>query len=148
MKITRLESIFVEPRWHFLRVHTDEGIVGLGEPIVEGRARTVAMAIQEMEPYLLGQDPRQIEKHWQVLYRGTFYRGGAVLTSALSGVEQALWAGMPPVCPGGLPAHIPRPLIGHKPRGLCCGRYQAVRPRPVRRAVGCRPAAAHPGWTF
>lgn len=91
MKITKLESIFVKPRWHFLRVHTDEGIVGLGEPIVEGRARTVSMAIKEMEPYLIGQDPRQIEKHWQILYRGTFYRGGAVLTSALSGVEQALW---------------------------------------------------------
>ncbi len=91
MKITKLESIFVAPRWHFLKMYTDEGIIGYGEPIVEGRARTVAMAIQEMEPYLIGQDPRQIEKHWQMLYRGTFYRGGPVLTSAISGVEQAMW---------------------------------------------------------
>lgn len=74
-----------------MKVYTDEGIVGLGEPIVEGRARTVAMAVKEMEPYLIGQDPLQIEKHWQVLYRGTFYRGGPVLVSAISGVEQALW---------------------------------------------------------
>lgn len=91
MKITKLESIFVKPRWHFLKVYTDEGIVGLGEPIVEGKARTVAMAVREMEDYLIGQDPRRIEHIWQVLYRGSFYRGGPVLTSAISGIEQALW---------------------------------------------------------
>ncbi len=91
MKITRLESFFVKPRWHFLKVHTDDGLVGLGEPIVEGRARTVATAVRELESYLIGQDPRRIEHHWQVMYRGTFYRGGPVLTSAISGIEQALW---------------------------------------------------------
>ena len=91
MKITELETIFVEPRWLFLKVHTDEGIVGLGEPIVEGRAQTVAAAVQEIGRYLLGKDPRRIEHHWQAIYRGQFYRGGAVLCSALSGIEQALW---------------------------------------------------------
>jgi galactonate dehydratase len=91
MQITRLESIFVKPRWHFLKVHTDEGLVGLGEPIVEGRARTVATAVQELGEYLIGQDPRQIERHWQAMYRVTFYRGGPVLVSAISGIEQALW---------------------------------------------------------
>ena len=91
MKITRLETLFVKPRWLFLQVHTDEGIVGLGEPIVEGRAQTVAAAIHEMGRYLIGQDPRRIEHHWQAIYRGQFYRGGPVLCSALSGIEQALW---------------------------------------------------------
>ncbi len=91
MKITKLETFFVKPRWHFLKMHTDEGIVGYGEPIVEGRARTVATAVKEMESYLIGQDPRRIEHHWQVLYRGTFYRGGPILSSAISGVEQAMW---------------------------------------------------------
>jgi galactonate dehydratase len=91
VKITKLESLFVEPRWHFLKMHTDEGIVGLGEPIVEGRARTVATAVQELGEYLIGQDPRRIEHHWQVMYRGTFYRGGPVLVSAISGLEQAMW---------------------------------------------------------
>jgi galactonate dehydratase len=91
VKITRLESIFVRPRWHFLKMHTDEGIVGLGEPIVEGRARTVATAVGELGEYLIGQDPRRIEHHWQVMYRGAFYRGGPVLVSAISGVEQAMW---------------------------------------------------------
>jgi galactonate dehydratase len=91
MKITKIETFFVKPRWHFLKMYTDEGIVGYGEPIVEGRARTVATAVKEMESYLIGQDPRRIEHHWQVLYRGTFYRGGPILVSAISGVEQAMW---------------------------------------------------------
>ena len=91
MKITRLETLFVQPRWVFLKVHTDEGLVGLGEPVVEGRSQTVAAAIGEIERYLIGQDPFRIEHHWQAIYRGAFYRGGPVLCSALSGVEQALW---------------------------------------------------------
>src|SRR5690606_22422983 len=91
MKITKLETIFVRPRWLFLKMHTDEGIVGLGEPLVEGRAQTVAAAVQEIGRYLIGQDPRKIEHHWQAIFRGQFYRGGPVLCSALSGIEQALW---------------------------------------------------------
>ena len=91
MKITQLETIFVKPRWVFLRVHTDEGIVGLGEPVVEGRSQTVAAAVHEIGRYLIGQDPRRIEHHWQAIYRGQFYRGGPVLCSAISGIEQALW---------------------------------------------------------
>jgi len=91
MRITRLETIYVRPRWLFLKVHTDEGIVGLGEPVVEGRAQTVAAAVHELGRYLIGQDPRRIEHHWQAMYRGQFYRGGPVLCSAISGIEQALW---------------------------------------------------------
>lgn len=91
MKITKLEMIPVRPRWLFLKVHTDVGIVGLGEPIVEGRIRTVMAQIQELEEYLIGKDPRQIEHHWQVMYRGAFYRNGPILCSAISGIEQALW---------------------------------------------------------
>jgi len=91
MKITRLETFFVKPRWVFLKMHTDEGVCGWGEPIVEGWSRTVAECVQEMGRYLIGQDPRRIEHHWQALYRGAFYRGGPVLVSALSGIEQAMW---------------------------------------------------------
>ena len=91
MKITRLETILVQPRWLFLKMHTDVGIVGLGEPVVEGRAHTVAQAVAECEEYLIGKDPRRIEHHWQAIYRHAFYRGGPVLTSALSGIEQAMW---------------------------------------------------------
>jgi len=91
MKITKLETMHVKPRWMFLKVYTDEGIIGYGEPVVEGRARTVEMAVKELESVLIGQDPRNIEHLWQTMYRGPFYRGGPILVSAISGVEQALW---------------------------------------------------------
>ncbi len=91
MKITKLETFLVKPRWLFLKIHTDEGLVGLGEPILEGRALTCAQAVAELAPYLVGQDPTRIVHHWQAMYRHAFYRGGPILTSALSGVEQALW---------------------------------------------------------
>ena len=91
LRITRLETFLVRPRWLFLKVHTNAGIVGLGEPIVEGRALTCQTAIREIEPYLVGKDPRQVVHHWQAIYRHAFYRGGPVLTSALSGIDMALW---------------------------------------------------------
>lgn len=91
MKITQLEMFHVRPRWLFLKMHTDEGLVGWGEPIVEGRARTVEMAVRELESYLIGKDPRRIEHHYQAMRRHAFYRGGPVLDSAISGVEQAMW---------------------------------------------------------
>jgi galactonate dehydratase len=91
MKIAKMESFFVKPRWHFLKITTDDGYAGWGEPIVEGRARTVAMAVKELEPVLIGRNPLEIEAIWTEVYRGTFYRGGPVLVSALSGIDQALW---------------------------------------------------------
>lgn len=91
MKISKVETFLVKPRWLFLKIHTDDGFVGLGEPILEGRALTCAQAVAELEPYLLGKDPRRVVHHWQAMYRHAFYRGGPILTSALSGVEQALW---------------------------------------------------------
>lgn len=91
LRITRLETFLVRPRWLFLKIHTNAGIVGLGEPIVEGRALTVQTAVREIEPYLVGKDPRQVTHHWQAIYRHAFYRGGPVLTSALSGIDMALW---------------------------------------------------------
>ena len=91
MKITELETFLVKPRWLFLKIHTDEGLVGLGEPILEGRALTCAQAVDELAPYLIGKDPTRIVHHWQAMYKHAFYRGGPILTSALSGVEHALW---------------------------------------------------------
>ncbi len=91
LKITKLETFLVQPRWLFLKIHTNAGIVGLGEPITEGRALTCAEAVKEIEPYLVGKDPRRVTHHWQAIYRHAFYRGGPILTSALSGIDQALW---------------------------------------------------------
>jgi galactonate dehydratase len=91
MKVTGVETFLVPPRWLFCRVETDEDIVGWGEPVVEGRAATVRTAIDELAEYLVGQDPLRIEDHWQVLTKGGFYRGGPVLSSAVAGLDQALW---------------------------------------------------------
>lgn len=91
MKIIAITTYLVPPRWLFVRIDTDAGICGWGEPIVEGRAHTVAAAVEELSDYLIGKDPRHIEDHWNVLYRGGFYRGGPILMSALAGIDQALW---------------------------------------------------------
>ncbi len=91
MKITKLTTYRVPPRWMFLKIETDEGIVGWGETVVEGRAKTVEAAVHELSDYLVGQDPRRINDLWQVMYRGGFYRGGPILMSAIAGIDQALW---------------------------------------------------------
>jgi galactonate dehydratase len=91
LQITKLETILVKPRWLFLKIHTNAGITGLGEPVTEGRALTCATAVKEVEPYLVGKDPRAVVHHWQAIYRHAFYRGGPILTSVLSGIDQALW---------------------------------------------------------
>jgi galactonate dehydratase len=91
MKITRLRTYRVPPRWMFLKMETDAGVVGWGEPIIEGRARTVETAVHELSEYLIDKDPARINDLWQTLYRGGFYRGGAILMSALAGIDQALW---------------------------------------------------------
>lgn len=91
MKIDRVETFRVTPRWLFLKISTDQGVSGWGEPVVEGRAGTVQAAVDELSDYLIGSDPLRIEDTWQVLTKGGFYRGGAVLASAVAGIDQALW---------------------------------------------------------
>jgi galactonate dehydratase len=91
VKITQLTTYLVAPRWLFLRIDTDEGICGWGEPIVEGRAETVRAAVAEIGDLLVGEDPSRIEDHWQRLTKGGFYRGGPILSSAVAGIDQALW---------------------------------------------------------
>ena len=91
LKIRKMELFKVPPRWLFLKITTDDGLEGWGEPVVEGKADTVKIAVEEMSDYLIGKDVRKIEDLWQALYRGGFYRGGPILMSAISGIEQALW---------------------------------------------------------
>ena len=91
MRITRVETFLVPPRWLFVRVETDTGIVGWGEPVVEGNAETVRTAVEQLAERLVGADPLRIEDHWQVMTKGSFYRGGAILASAVAGLDQALW---------------------------------------------------------
>lgn len=91
MRISRIETFLVPPRWLFVRVETDSGIVGWGEPVVEGRSETVRTAVEQLSELLIGADPLRIEDHWQVMTKGSFYRGGAILASAVAGLDQALW---------------------------------------------------------
>lgn len=91
MKITGYELFKVPPRWLFLKINTDEGITGWGEPVIEGRADTVGTAAHELMEMLMNKDPMNIEDHWNLMYRAGFYRGGPIHMSAIAGIDQALW---------------------------------------------------------
>src|SRR3569623_1482094 len=91
MKIARIETFYVPPRWLFVRVESDDGAIGWGEASLEGHAEAVDGAFAAVRDRFIGHDPFRIEDIWQVAYRGGFYRGGCVLMSALSGLDQALW---------------------------------------------------------
>lgn len=91
MKITKVNTYLVRPRWCFVEIQTNEGFTGWGEPVIEGKAQTVQNCVEEMTEYLLGKDPMRIEDLWSTLYRAGFYRGGPVLMSAIAGIDQALW---------------------------------------------------------
>ena len=91
MKIRSIELFQVPPRWMFLKMTTESGLVGWGEPVVEGKASTVAECVREMIPSLIGKSAGNVEDVFQMLYRTGFYRGGPILTSAISGIEQAMW---------------------------------------------------------
>lgn len=91
MKITAVYTYLVRPRWCFVEITTDEGLTGWGEAVLEGHASTVRACVEEMAEYLIGNDPMRIEDIWSTIYRAGFYRGGGVLMSAISGIDQALW---------------------------------------------------------
>ncbi|SCL18377.1 galactonate dehydratase [Micromonospora pallida] len=90
-KIARVETFLVAPRWLFVRVETESGIVGWGEATCEGRSETVRTAVEQLSELLVGRDALRIEDHWQVMTKGSFYRGGPILASAVAGLDQALW---------------------------------------------------------
>lgn len=92
VKITRLEILKVPPSWVWLKLHTDEGLVGLGEPYLENHPDSVIAEVYRLEPLLVGRDPLQIEALWQAMYEGGIgYKGGPVTMSAISGIDIALW---------------------------------------------------------
>lgn len=89
--ITRIETFLVAPRWLFVRIETSSGLVGWGEASCEGRSETVRTAVDQLSEIIVGQDPFRIEDHWQVMSKGSFYRFGVILSSAVAGIDQALW---------------------------------------------------------
>jgi len=90
-RISRIETFAVPPRWLFVRVETDDGLVGWGEASLEGHTEAVEGAFAALRDRALGADAERIEDIWQTAYRLGFYRGGPVLMSAISGLDQALW---------------------------------------------------------
>ncbi|MGQ9650319.1 MAG: galactonate dehydratase [Phycisphaerae bacterium] len=91
MRISDYQLYHVRPRYLLLKIETDDGLYGWGEPTLEGQSPAVEAAIRQLMRLIKGEDPRRIEHLWQRMYRGGFYRGGPVLCSAISGIEQALW---------------------------------------------------------
>ena len=90
MKITDVKTFVVDcfrTNWVFVKVYTDEGITGVGEGTLEYKEKALVGAVEHIRDYLIGKDPRQIEKHYHDIYRDAYWRGGAVLMSALSAVE-------------------------------------------------------------
>lgn len=94
MKVTDIKTFTVDcfrTNWVFVKVYTDEGINGVGEATLEYKEKALLGAVEHIKEYLVGQDPRDIERHYHDIYRDAYWRGGAVLMSALSAVETALW---------------------------------------------------------
>jgi galactonate dehydratase len=95
MKITKITTTIVNAKmrnWVVVRVYTDvPGLIGIGEATVEFQARAVVGAVEDLAPLIVGRDPREIERNWQILYRHPFFKGGVVTMSAISGIDQALW---------------------------------------------------------
>ena len=91
VRITSLEILKVPPSWVWLKLHTDEGVYGLGEPYLEGHPEAVIAEVRRLEAVLVGEDPRRVEYLWDRMYRVSGYRGGAVTMSAISGIDIALW---------------------------------------------------------
>lgn len=95
-KITDLQIIPItvpntRATYVYVQVLTDAGVKGLGEATLEGKPEATIGALRDLRDFLIGKDPTMIEHLWQAMYRFSFYRGGPVLTSALGGIDVALW---------------------------------------------------------
>jgi galactonate dehydratase len=135
MKITRIELLKVPPSWVWVKVHTDEGLVGLGEPYLENHADAVIAEVSRLEPFLIGQDPTRVQALWSRMYdSGLGYKGGPIKMSAISGIDIALWdiAGKA----AGVPIHR---LLGGATRD---------RVRMYRATGGALPHCVRPGQPY
>ena len=147
MKIVSLELIKVPPSWVWLKIHTDEGITGLGEPYLENHPDSVIAEVLRLEPLLIGEDPTRIEWLWNRMYEGgSGYKGGPVKMSAISGIDMALWDITGKAA--GLPVHR---LLGGATRDRILvyravggGRPHVVEPGDPYRAGRCDPGPGDP----
>ncbi len=135
MKIVRFEILKVPPSWVWLKIHTDDGLYGLGEPFLEGHPESVIAEVRRLEPLLIGKDPRRIESLWRLMYDGTSdYKGGPVKMSAISGIDIALWDLAGKIA--GVPIHQ---MLG----GACRDRV-----RMYRATGGALPHTVRPGEPY
>jgi galactonate dehydratase len=132
MRITGVDTVVVDGgmrNWVLVQVRTDEGVDGLGEATLEGKAETIVAAVGELARLIDGHEPGRIQHLWQVMYRHSFWRGGPVLMSAISGIEQALWdiagkrAGLPVFALLGGACRERIRLYANGPRGSSPGEY-------------------------
>jgi galactonate dehydratase len=94
MKVTKIETFISDvyrTNWVFIKVHTDSGLYGVGEATLEYQELTVEAAVLELNRYMVGKDPHNIEAFFHDTLRNAYWRGGPVLMSAIAGVEMALW---------------------------------------------------------
>ena len=160
MKVTDVKTFTVDcfrTNWVFVKVYTDEGVDGVGEATLEYKEKALIGAVDHIKEYLVGKNPLDIEKHFHDIYRDAYWRGGAVLMSALSAVAMALW--------DILGKHLGVPVyqllggrVNDKVRiyvnGWCCGQAPSARRRSDPRAHrGHGPAGQgrydpewHRGW--
>lgn len=89
MKITDVKTILAN-RYLFVEIHTDEGLVGIGESGTRGFLDASMGAVEALKTYLIGQDPLHIEHHWQYMYRCWHFRGAAIM-GAISAIDIAMW---------------------------------------------------------
>ena len=98
VRITNLKTIGVtipgappDRPYVFVKLETNQGLVGWGEGTLEGKAGAVLACINDFKEFLIGADPMPVEHHWQSMYVHSFYRAGPVMGSAISAIDQALW---------------------------------------------------------
>jgi len=95
VRITAIRSLIVHAEmrnWVFVRVDTDEaGLSGWGEATLEWKTRSVAAAVEDLAPMIVGRDPRDIENLVRIMKKQSFWRLGVIGMSAISGIEIALW---------------------------------------------------------
>lgn len=93
MRITKIKTFIHQPHWTllFVKIETDEGISGWGEATTQGQEKDVEASIHNLAEYLIGKDPRQIELHWSTMFRNSYWRPTFIVTTAMSGLEMAMW---------------------------------------------------------
>jgi galactonate dehydratase len=126
----------------FLKIETDEGVVGWGKPVIESDARTVEATVQEFADMLVSPGPARINDLWMMMYGGGFYRGGAILISAIAGIDQALWDIMGKVL--GVSAHELLGLGARSHEGLQLGWAATGRPKSSPACALCARSASIP----